>query len=316
MRIASLVPGVTETLISLGAADELVAVTHHCELPDGASVPAVTLDPFGNTSYSRKEVTVFLRMMGHAAQEGVLAVDQEQLAATQPDVVFMQGTCDSCAPGSEEDDGAVLEGLPSEARVITTQPHSLGEVLADVRRIGQAVGRAPEAETLLGDLRKRMMTVMRTAAMSARTRRPNVALLEWIDPPVGGGMWLPEIVEAAGGIPAIGTRQAPAIQTPWQSIVEAKPDVLVIALTAFDIDETVGELPLLRKKEGWADLPAVAEGEVYLIDGSRHLHRAAPSIIDGLALVATALHPDVFPKCSEKDVRRATTEEIAALMVA
>lgn len=294
MRIASLIPSATEILTRLGSDGELVAVTHRCAVPEGHSASVVTLDPFGDAQYSPKEIAVFLRMLGHASQEGMFAIDQERLAQANPDIIFMQGTCDVCAPGEDPEDSDVRRGLPASARVITLQPHSLGEALADIRSIGAAVGKAPEAEKLLSDLRRRMMTVLRAAAVAARGNRPRVVLLEWVDPPIAGGMWLPELVEAAGGYPALGVREQPGVQTPWNDIVAARPDVLILAVMGFTPDEAAGELPLLRKREEWPTLPAVESGRVYLLDGSRYFHRPTPDIIDSLELLAAVLHPEAF----------------------
>ena len=310
MRIASLTPSVTETLLSLGAGDELVAVTHRCSATNAMDIPAVTLDPFGDTNYSPKEVAIFSRMLGHAAQEGILAVDQEALAATRPDLVFMQGTCDLCAPDGEESpaEGNVLTELDPATRVVTVQPHSLGEVLADIRRVGQTVGHAPQAEQLIADLRHRMMAVMRSVT-GGGIQRPRVVLLEWVDPPVAGGMWLPELIEAAGGLPVLGTRQAPAVQTPWHDVVNAQPDVLLLAITGFDTEAAAGELALLRKRAEWSDLPAVRDGRVFLLDGERYFHRATPTIIDSHELLASVLHPDRVDGARFADAVRPLTEE-------
>lgn len=316
MRIASLVPSVTDTLLQLGAGAELVAVTNECRIPADLNPRIVTLDPFGNTEYSPKEIAVYLRMLGHAAQEGVFAVDQEALIETKPNIVFIQGTCELCAPGASVEGSVVFEGLPSDTQVMSFAPHSLGEVLSEIRRIGNAIGHAPEAETLIGDLRRRMMETMRQAAIAARGHRPRVALLEWVDPPIAGGMWLPELIEAAGGTPVVGTRQAPAVQTPWQDIVGAQPDVLIFALTAFDLDDTVGELPLLRKREKWSAIPAVRSGEVYLLDARNALHRASPKIIDGLELLAAILHPESFERDAFAGmILQATEEQLAPIVV-
>jgi len=316
MRIASLVPSVTDTLLQLDAGGELVAVTNECRIPTDLNPRIVTLDPFGNTEYSPKEIAIYLRMLGHAAQEGVFAVDQDALVEMNPEVIFMQGTCELCAPGASVEGSAVFDGLPSTTKVISFAPHSLGEVLSEIRRIGNAVGHAPEAESLIGDLRRRMMATMRQAAVAARGRRPRVALLEWVDPPIAGGMWLPELIEAAGGTPVVGTRQAPAVQTPWQDIADAQPDVLVFALTAFDLNDTLGELPLLRKRDGWSDLPAVRAGEVYLVDGRNTLHRASPGIIDGLELLAAVLHPESFDREPfDGLILKATVEQTAQITV-
>jgi len=311
MRIASLLPSATEIIDALGAGDDLVCVTHKCPQREDAPRPVVTSDPFAESPYAPKEIAVFLRMFAPHLSQGAIVVDEEKLAAYAPEVVFVQGSCDVCAPsGTQAPAGEARLG--DSARVITLQPHSLGEVLADIRRIGQAIGRAREAEKLLAGLRKRMMRVMRAASAAARQRRQRVVLLEWVDPPMAGGLWLPELIEAAGGLPALGARQVPAVQTPWRDIVAARPEVLLISLASFPVDWTAGELRLLRRRPEWPDLPAVASGNVYVLDGQRFFHAPVPRIIDSLELLASILHPDTFgPPAHPAAVRHLAEREPA-----
>jgi len=299
MRIASLLPSATEILYSLGAGDEIVCVTHLCPQPEDNPKLVVSRSLFEGSSYTQEEIDTFLRMLGHQAR-GLLAIDEEKFAACTPDVTFIQGSCELCGSGQQADE-VVMASIPGSPRLLMLQPHSLGEVMADIRRIGQAAGRAPEAETLLSDLRQRMMRLMRRAGAATRKGRRRVVLLEWVDPPMVGGLWLPELIDAAGGLPVLGAPQRPATQTPWKDIVAAQPEVLLIVPTGFSLARAAEEANLLTQRSEWETLPAVRSGEVYALDGERFFHGPTPALIDSLELLASVLHPQEFGEPEQAD---------------
>jgi iron complex transport system substrate-binding protein len=279
-------------LYALGAGDEIVGVTYACPQLRGKSIPIVSHDLFETSGYTKEQIASFLRMLGHQAQ-GLFSVDEAKLAECAPDVVFVQGSCEMCAPGETPGEGT-LPGLPGSPRVVMLQPHSLGEVMADIRRIGEVIGRQPEAETYLASLKQRMMKVMRLASAAARPKRKRVLLLEWVDPPNACGLWLPELIDAAGGVPLLGSPQAPATHTQWETIVAAQPDVLIVAPTGFGVEAAIGEIDLLKKRDQWDSLPAVAGGEVFAADGAAYFYQPNARVVDSLELLASVLYPAAF----------------------
>lgn len=292
MRIVSLLPSVTRTLHALGASRDLVGVTYACPQPPDGNVPVVSHDMFETSGYTREQIVGFLRLLGHQAQ-GLFTIDEAKLEECAPDVVFLQGSCDTCAPGDTPNEGT-LTGLAGAPRAITIQPHSIGEIMADIRRIGEVVGRRPEAETYLATLKQRMMKIMRLAAAAARPRRRRVLLLEWVDPPTAGGLWLPELVDAAGGTPVLGTPQKPGVATPWETIVAEDPDVIVAAPAGYGLESAVNEVELLRKRDGWDSLKAVKSADVFVADGARLFHHPDDRVIDSLEVLAGMIYPETF----------------------
>ena len=302
MRIVSLLPSVTRVLYALGAGDDIVGVTYACPQPDGQSKTVVSHDMFATSGYTSEQIAAFLRMLGHQAQ-GLFTIDEAKLEECAPDVVFLQGSCDLCVPGTSSNEGT-LAGISGNPRAIMIQPHSLGEVMADIRRIGEVANRKLEAETFLSTLKQRMMKVMRLAAGAARGKRKRVLLLEWVDPPTACGLWLPELVDAAGGIPLLGSPQKPAVPTPWEQVLNANPEVVIVSPAGFGLEGATKETELLRKREGWSSLAAVASGDVYVVDGTRFFFQPDDRVIDSLELIASILYPEIFAEVHRSDALR------------
>ena len=288
MRIVSLLPSATEVVYALGL--EPVGVSHECDHPlAAADLPAVNrsrVDPEAGSQEINEQVTAA------EASGGVYEIDRETLAALDPDLVVSQGICDVCAVDEVLVREAVDElGIP--AAVLTTDPHSIDDVFADIRRIGDATRRSQRATELVAELRERVAAVERTASAQV-TDRPRVAVLDWLDPAMVAGHWLPELVEMAGG--SYGMAEAGARSTPreWEEVLEYDPEVLVAAPCGFDLDQTADNVGDLTDREGWADLTAVREGRVYAMDGHHYVNRPGPRLVETLEFLAGLIHPELF----------------------
>jgi iron complex transport system substrate-binding protein len=287
MRVVSLLPSATEIVYALGV--EPVGVSHECDFPPAArEVPAVNrsrVDPDASSAEIDEQVEAAM------AEGGVYEIDRDRLAALDPDVVVSQGICDVCAV-DEVAVRAAVDDLGLDAAVLTTDPHSLADVMTDIERIGAALGRGARASEVVADLRERVAAVEETAK-NAR-ERPQVAVLDWLDPPMVAGHWVPGMVETAGGRYGLadpGDRSRPR---EWDAIRAYDPDVLVASPCGFDLDQTAANLTDLTGREGWADLTAVREDRVYAVDGHHHLNRPGPRLVDALAFLGGLLHPDCF----------------------
>jgi iron complex transport system substrate-binding protein len=146
---------------------------------------------------------------------------------------------------------------------------------------------------VIDGLQARIARVRERVAGAPRRR---CVLLEWIDPPFASGHWDPALVELAGGVDPVGRAGADAREVPWDAIREAAPEVLVVACCGFDVARTRRDLPILRAYPGFADLPAVRAGEVWLVDGSAYFSRPGPRLVDSLELLAPLVHPERFPE--------------------
>jgi iron complex transport system substrate-binding protein len=291
MRVVSLLPAATEIVAGLGMQDALVGVSHECDWP-----PEVTTRPrvthcaiHGN---ARPSDAIDRWVTDALAATGTLyTMDEPLLRALRPDVILTQRLCDVCAVGYGTVT-AFAATLPGPPHVVNLEPSSVGDILQDIRRVAVALGVPARAEALVATLEARIEAVRARAADAPRRR---CVLLEWIAPPFRSGHWGPELVAIAGGVETLGRPGEDAARVAWQAVLDAAPDVLVLACCGFDVERTVADVPRLREAPGWETLPAVRAGEVWAVDGSSYFSRPGPRIVDSLELLAAILHPDRFP---------------------
>lgn len=291
MRIVSLLPSATEIVCDLGLGDDLVGVTHECDHPPFvAGLPKVTRTLIPHDAGSR-DIDALVRER-LKTQRALYTLDLPTLERLAPDLIVTQALCDVCAVAEAEVTAAACS-LPGRPRVINLEPVSLEDVLDTLRAVGRAAGVADRGEAVVSDLRRRIDA---TAARTERVAdRPRVVLLEWLDPPFSCGHWSPELVWLAGGDEVIGRAGRPSRTLAWEEVVAARPDVLVVACCGFSLERTLVDVPGLTARPGWADLPAVRAGRVYVTDGNAYFSRPGPRLVDSLEILAHALHPDVHP---------------------
>ena len=291
MRIVSLLPSATEIVCSLGLSDQLVGVTHECDYPAFvADLPRVTRTLIPHDASSR-EIDVLVRER-LKTQRALYSLDMPTLERLAPDLIVTQALCDVCAVAEAEVTAAACS-LPGRPRVINLEPMSLGDVFDTLLAVGRAAGVPDRAASVVEGLRRRVERVALRSALAAS--RPRVVLLEWLDPPFSCGHWSPELVELAGGDEAIGRAGSPSRTLGWREVLDARPDVVFIACCGFSLERTLSDLPGLDSRPGWADLPAVRSGRVFVTDGNAYFSRPGPRLVDSLEIMAHALHPDVHP---------------------
>ena len=287
MRLVSLVPSATAMLFALGLGADLIAVTHECDYPDAArELPKATRDvlPTGLSS-AQIDAAVKERTL---AGESIYELDTEALHELQPDLIVTQALCSVCAV-SYDDVRAIAEKIESHPRVISLDPHTLGEVLGDARTLAQATDSKDAAAELVRDASARIDRV-RLAVRGAR-RRPRVAALEWLDPPFAAGHWTPQLIELAGGEDVLGFAGENSEERSWQDIEAAQPDVVVAMPCGFDAEIAYREAEMHRDQ-----LAAVGAGEVVAVDAAAYFSRPGPRIVEGLELMAHILHPELVPE--------------------
>jgi iron complex transport system substrate-binding protein len=286
MRIVSLVPSATEMLFALGLGPDLIAVTHECDYPPAArELPKITRDvlPAGlNTAQidaAVKELTL--------AGESIYELDVDMLHDLRPDLIVTQALCAVCAV-SYDDVRAIAEELDPRPRVVSLDPHTVGEVLGDARTLAQATDRKDAAVELVRQASARIDRV-RLAVRGAR--RPRVAALEWLDPPFVAGHWTPQLIEYAGGEDVLGFAGEHSEERSWQEVEAAQPDIVIVMPCGFDASFAHREAEMHRDR-----LAAVGAGEVVAVDAAAYFSRPGPRIVDGLELLAHILHPDRVPE--------------------
>ncbi len=182
--------------------------------------------------------------------------------------------------------------LPKEPEVISLDPQYVSDVLEDIRRIGRATGAEEAAESLTRKMQARIDAVVEKAGQALD--RPRVLHLEWVDPLMCGGHWVPEMVELAGGANCFGDKETGSFPLEWSDIMERQPEVIVLMPCGFDVKRGLQDLPLLSQREGWNSLPAVQENRVYVIDAGAYTSRSGPRLVEGLEILAEMIHPELF----------------------
>ena len=296
MRIVSLVPSATEIVCALGLSDALVGISQDCDFPPeirGRPVlSAAIVEPADPSALIDRRI----RQAVHNGQS-VYHLDAAALARLAPDLILTQELCAVCAPSYTlvERAAKVLHGQP---QVLSLEPAGLSDVLDNILLVGRIAGGERRAEVLVERLRARIDAIRRHPV----PLRPRVACLEWLDPLYAGGHWIPEMVDAAGGLDVLGQAGGPSRLIPWDAVLGAHPEVLVLMPCGFDVRRTRAELGRLTGRPGWLDLPAVRGSRVYLTDASAYFNRPGPRLVDGLEILASAIHPEIFraplPACS------------------
>ena len=293
MRIVSLLPSATEIVCLLGLGEDLVGVTHECDFPPQvARLPKVVRSAFESESLSQEEIDRRVRSAMQAGA-GVYAIDEDVLASLGPDLIITQELCDVCAVPSSLAAEAVGR-LLRRPRVLSLHPHSLSDVLLDIRRVGDAVGRPKEAEDRVAELSMRLASVK--TRLRGNSRRPRVAALEWFDPVMVSGHWVPEMVKRAGGEDLLGKDRQPSVAVEWDEVLRKAPEALILMACGFDVERNARDVRLLAERPGWDSLPAVASGEVHAVNGGAYFNRPGPRVVDGVEILAEILHPETFPR--------------------
>ncbi len=283
MRIASLVPSATEMLFALGLGDSVVAVTHECDYPSEVrSLPHLTrtvLDEGLDAGQIDAAVKVTVRE-GRALYE----LDEKLLTELAPDLIVTQAVCDVCAV-SYEDVVEVAARLPDRPRVLQQDPSTLGEMLEDVIRLGEATQVAPEAHLVRGELEGRLASVR--AAVSG-AGQPRVIALEWLDPPYVGGHWVPEMVSIAGGDDVAGPPGLKSPEVGWGALSGLGPDVVIAMPCGWYVGEAHAQAI-----EHWDRIAGLGADRVYAVDAASTFSRPGPRLVDGVELLGHILHPDL-----------------------
>ncbi len=281
MRIVSLLPGATEMVAALGALDDLVAVSHECDYPAAVRyLPRVTTSPIDPTASSRG-IDLAVRAALERG-EPVIGVDAAALRSAAPDVILTQSLCEVCAVDGDEV-RTLADTLDKEARVLSLGGTDVQGVLADIRAVGSAIGRSPEAEHLVTDLTRRYAAI---SADTSATSRSRVVCIEWLDPVFLAGHWVPELVAAAGG-EDVGARAGEhSRQVDWAHVASLQPDVMLIMPCGFDVERTRAELAELKDETARRLL---SETPYRILDGNAYTSRPGPRIVEAVERIREAL---------------------------
>jgi iron complex transport system substrate-binding protein len=290
-RVASLLASATEIVAAVGARDLLVARSHECDYPaDVATLPVVTAAKLDAEQPSAEIDRAVKGLLEQALS--IYRVDGERLREVAPDIVVTQTQCEVCAVTPADVEAALAAWTGARPRVVALSPNALSDVYVDIMRVATALARPEHGAAVVDAMRGRMDHIAsRTAVESGR---PRVACIEWIDPLMAAGNWVPEIVEMAGGHNLFGIAGR---HSPWMNLddlISADPDVILVMPCGFDIARSRRELAPLAAQPAWQRLRAVRERRIFICDGNQYFNRPGPRLADSLEIVAEILHPARF----------------------
>lgn len=288
MRIVSLLPSATELLFAIGAGPDLVAVTHECDHPAAArELPAVTRNTLDHSGQPAAAIDRHIRAARHQGS-CIYSLDEDALRSLRPDLIVTQELCDVCAV-AYRDVARAVRRLPGSIEVLSLEPASLGDIVSTVATLGAATGRDAGAARLSAAMTERLAAV---DALPAPAPSPATVCVEWTDPIMVGGHWVPEMVRRAGGRDQLGVEGRPSRYVEWNEVLEAGPEALVLMPCGFDLPRTIELAAGITERPGFTALPCAQTRRVVAVDGSSYFNRPGPRIVDGLEILATVLRAE------------------------
>ena len=294
-RIASLLSAATEMLFALGLGDSVVAVSHECDWPPEANrLPRVTMSHIAAAA-SSAAIDSQVRELSSTGKP-LYELDVELLGRLAPDLIVTQQQCDVCAVSYTDVLSAVADDPRlAGCRIVALNPQGLGDVLTDLRRVGEAAGAPAAAENCIAALETRIEAVRHRTAKLAEAERPRFVCVEWTEPLMLAANWVPEIVELAGGRNGLSIGGRHSTYHAWPDVLAYDPQVIVVSPCGFDMNRTLDEARALTHVHGWGQMTAVRTGRVYAVDGNAYLNRSGPRLVDSLEILAHLLHPSLIP---------------------
>ncbi len=295
MRIVSLLPSATEIICAIGLGDELVGVTHECDYPaEAVGKPVMTRSVHDLSDRRSRDIHRLVSASMHGGSS-LYALNEEALAAAEPDLIVTQELCRVCAVSYTEVN-EVARAIDADIRVVSLEPTSIEGIFNTVTTMGAMAEAEDAALDLVESLRKRLNAV-ETKVQRRRDagQRPHrVVGLEWLDPPFTAGHWVPEQIRRAGGWDLLGADGESSTQTTWQAICDVDPEMLLLMPCGFHLADTVADWARTPRPAGYSELAAVLRERIFALDGSAYFSRPGPRVIDGIELLAEIFDPAAF----------------------
>ena len=290
-RVVALLPSATEIVAALGCASRLVGRSHECDYPSGVESLPVCTRPRVELGGSSAEIDASVR---NAVKDAVAIYEvlEDQLRNLAPDVIVTQSQCEVCAVSFEEVEAAVASWSGRAVALVSLEASTLNDVYDDIMRVAEVLGVAEAGDELVTAMTNRAMAVADFAGEIDVS--PRVACIEWSEPLMAAGNWIPEMVSLAGGRNLFGEVGGHAPELAWEELLEADPEVIILMPCGFDLKQTIGEVETFLAKPGWDNITAVKTGRVYATDANAFFNRPGPRLADSLEMLAEILHPNAF----------------------
>lgn len=292
-RIVSLIASATEIVAALGFEDSLVGRSHECDFPPCVSCLPVCSEQRIDVSGTSLEIDRSVRKTVREVLS-VYSVFLHELNRLQPTHIITQTQCDVCAVNLRDVEAAVCEMTGIRPEIVSLEPMCLADIWHDIARVAAAINATDSGRQLIESLQSRLETVR--SKTSRNKTRPTVFCLEWLEPLMSAGNWVPELVEIAGGQAVLceAGRHSPYLT--WDDLLEADPDVIAIMPCGFNMERTQRELFLLSAHPHWQKLAAVRNDRVYLTDGNQFFNRPGPRVVESAEILFDLIHDGVRPR--------------------
>lgn len=291
MRLVTLLPSATEIVCALGGESLIVGRSHECDYPPSiAHLPSCTESRIDAKLSSAAIDTQVKDALRDALS--LYRVRADVLETLRPDLLITQAQCEVCAVSLKDVEVAVGRLVRSQPRIVSLNPQSLNDVWLSFQQVADAIGLADRGTELIAECKERVRPT--SARANGWGRRPTVACIEWLDPLMAAGNWIPEMVELAGGINLFGTAGKHSPWLDFADLYRQDPDVIVIMPCGFDLQRTRLELPALTTRPGWDRLRAVRNSRVHIADGSAFFNRPGPRLVEAIEMLAEAIQPAAF----------------------
>jgi len=296
LRLLPLISSATEIVHALGLGSFQVGRSHECDFPASVLSLPICTKPAIPVNGSSAEIDALVKDRLRRALS-VYDVDAALIRRLAPTHIITQTQCEVCAVSLSDVERALQIEFQTRAQVVSLQPFALADLWADIRRVAAACGCQDAAAQLVSALQGRMAAIQQKAKSAART--PTVAAIEWLEPLMAAGNWVPELIQMANGRNLFGIAGRHAPWLTWEQLREADPDAIVVLPCGFDLARARSEMHWLTERPDWRDMRAVRTGNVFLCDGNQYMNRPGPRLVESLQIFAEILHPELFPPALE-----------------
>ncbi len=290
-RIISLLPAATEIVCALGLEESLIGRSHECDFPEPVKRLAACSEANIPDNLSSSDIDKKVKELLHDALS-VYSIRRETIRELEPDVVITQAQCDVCAVSLDDVEAVLKDYLDKPVEIISLQPNSLHDIMGDIKLIAFALGVPEKGDELLEDLQERIDIILHK--LKFIDTKPSVACIEWLEPMMVSGNWVPELVTIAGGTPILAEAGKHSSYVQWNDIQQADPEIILATPCGFSIERTMKEMQLLLQQPGFADLKAVKNNRIYIADGNQYFNRPGPRIVDSVEILAEIINPKQF----------------------
>lgn len=290
-KIISLLPAATEIVCALGLEENLVGRSHECDFPPSVKQLPICSDANISDNLSSAAIDIKVKELLTDALS-VYTVKREVIKQLAPDVVITQAQCDVCAVSLKEVEEALEDYLDRESTIISLQPDSLKAIFDNIREIAAVLDVADRSGQLIEDLQERVDIIRHK--LKFMENKPTIACIEWLEPMMASGNWVPELVNIAGGVPILAENGKHSPYVKWEDIQQQNPDVLVVMPCGFSVGRTMKEVDLLLQLPGFSEMKAIKNDRFYIADGSQYFNRPGPRIVDSIEILAEIIHPKQF----------------------